>query len=188
MNVSVTLADKLVTVISPYLPAWRARALDLGGKFQGGNKWTFDWRDEARVRAALIELYGTDGTLTELVDARVDVNHFTKHHPGAYQELWLFGRSLASRPGRDSRVKLGDGVVIVSGDFGLRGGSVKNPALDPDYETVLEVRDIPAGHADLKREGVTIVARSGPDVEALHAERETLLARLAVINELLGEV
>ena len=51
---------------------------------------------------------------------------------------------LCERRGRDERVKLGDGVVIVEGSFAGSGGSRANPKLiTDDRAVVLEVRDVP---------------------------------------------
>jgi hypothetical protein len=53
------------------------------------------------------------------------------------------------------------------------------------YNTrVLEIRDVPAGHADLEMEGVTVVGTS-IDKAALLAERDKLQARLAEIEKML---
>lgn len=187
-SIQITASAGSVTLTSPYDPACRNRAHDLGGKYTDGT-WVFSARDEDRVRALAREIYGTDGSPEPTVTVRINTAelNFRDH----YEEIRLAGRSLARRKARDSRVVLGDGVVVVEGQFPARGGSVKNPCLDYTGEgIVLEVRDVPAGAAALMAkqagEAVTIVDADAPDREALTAERARLLARVAEIDALLS--
>lgn len=175
IEVEVVVSGKTVTVKAPFSPDFPAPARDAGGNWNG-DVWTFDVRDESRVRALCREIYGTDGAVAETVTVRTSNIPWDK-------TMFAYGRRVAHRPSRDERVRLGEGVVIIEGGFPPSGGSVKNPRLDPEQGTVLEIRDVPAGHADVVPED--IVDRS-VDVEALRAEREHLLARLAEINALLS--
>lgn len=186
-EISVQTRDSRLHVTSPYHPAFPAAARRLGGRFDGATKaWTFDPRDEDRVRELLTDTYGTDGTAQgETVTVRADLGQ----RYGRYREAtyYLGGRQIAHRPGRDERVRLGDGVVVVTGGFPSSGGSRAHPDLNPQEGTVLEVRDLPKAAADdeLERDGVTLV-EVRVDREALEAERERLRARLAEIDQLLG--
>ena len=132
-----------VYVKSPYNKNFVDAAGKLNGKWvSGSGEWAFDGRDEARVRESCIAIYGTDGTTqAALVTLRVTLGGIDGI------EITLGGRSLVRRPGRDSRVKLGDGVVVLEGGFPSSGGSVKNPRVAPLPGTVLEVRDFPAALA-----------------------------------------
>ena len=49
---------------------------------------------------------------------------------------------VVHRPGRDSRVTLGEGVVVVTGRFSPSGGSSKYPEIG-GTNIVIEIRDIP---------------------------------------------
>lgn len=171
---------------SPYHPHLPDRARALGGAFDAGSKcWRFSARDEQRVRDLAREIYGTDGAAADrTVDVRItmaDCEHLLLGQRGP-ECLWLFGRKIAERPARDSRVRLGADVVTVEGGFPASGGSVKNPALNAYDGTILEVRGVPAGHPDLARGPAIVVEPEGPDTETLRAERERLLARVAEID------
>ena len=150
-----------IGVRSPYHPSFVARARKLNGDYvRAENVWWFDSRDEEEVRAACLAVYGTTGDdnpplvdiqiavkdlselrLVALLDniRRVDIQIAVKDL--SEQSLFAYGREVLSRPGRDSRVKLGDGVVIVSGSFPSSAGSRNNPKIGGD--AVLEIRDVP---------------------------------------------
>lgn len=167
-----------VLLYAPYHPEMPAKARAIGGKWQPSNKnWAFDIRDEQRVRDLACEIYGTDGTPTQTVTVHLAVQYYG-------QTLYFAGREIAHRPSRDSSVRLGHGVIVIAGGFDSRGGSVKNPRLDTKDGTILEIRDIPAGHADLQDDGVTVISQD-VDTDTLTAEREQLLARIAEIDALL---
>ncbi len=198
-KVSITVEGNTIHTSTPYDPAFVAACKQLNGKWHAATKtWTFDSRDEAAVREACIKAFGTDGsdtTTVELVDVRVSL-----HNDGCGEELRMFGRCLARRPGRDCAVRLGEGVVIVAGGFPGSGGSAKHPALSANPGTVLEVRDVPAslvterplilskwedGARTKAQAGIEIVKRDEIDRKAMAAERERLMARLAEIDALL---
>lgn len=131
-----------VFVKSPYHAGFVTEARKLNGKWvnteEFGGEWAFDGRDEQRVRDLCIRLYGTDGrTQASLVTLRVTLGSWDG------SDITLGGRSLVRRKGRDYRVELGDGVVVLEGGFPSSGGSVKNPRVDARDGTVLEVRDYP---------------------------------------------
>jgi hypothetical protein len=176
-TVQITTTDTSVTLVSLYHHALPDKARAIGGRFDSATKaWHFDVRDEQRVRNLAREVYGTDGTPGQTVTVRLDISAFRNEG-----SVFLLGREIATRPSRDAPVRLGRGVIVVAGGFDWRGGSVKNPRLDPDDGTVLEIRDVPAEHSDLQRDDVQIIDQS-IDVGALLAERERLLARVAEID------
>jgi hypothetical protein len=179
VNVHVTVADNTVTLTAPYNPDLPARARALGGKFERATKaWRFDARDEGRVRELARDIYGTDGRPAETVTVRVHLVNWHRENT-----IYLFGREIATRRTRDSPVQLGQGVVLIQGGFASRGGSGTYPELEPEPGTVVEVRDVPAGHSDIT-DDITIVD-TVIDQAALRAERERLVARLAEIDALL---
>lgn len=170
---------------APYDPTFPKRARELGGDWKPDNKtWVFAARDEQRVRDLCREIYGTDGAPTPTVTARVDC---AKTDTEFDRELRLLGRRLAYRPGRDTHVVLGDGVIVLAGGFPSCGGSVKNPRLEFEEGTVLEVRDVPASAPGIDHRAVTVVAAGEPDREALEAERARLVARIAEIDAALAK-
>jgi hypothetical protein len=173
-----------IAVVAPYNTDWTTQARAFGGRWDAARKaWTFDARDEDRVRAALVEIYGSDGSaVAETVTIRVDLDKATWVDPR--EGVIIAGRTVARRIERDKPVLL-KGAVVIAGGFDSSGGSVKNPRLDATPGTVLEVRDVPAGHADTRLAGVTVVSAE-VDRDALAAERAALVARLAEIDALLA--
>jgi hypothetical protein len=143
--VKITVNDK-VKVESPYNPDFPAEAKKLGGKWNSRQKvWEFDPRDEGRVRDLCKAIYGYDGNGD---DESVDLVTVRLTEPLMQEQTyWRFGRQIAQRPSRDWSVKLGEGVIVVSGEFKRRGGSRNYPKIH-DYireaeGLVLEVRDVP---------------------------------------------
>jgi hypothetical protein len=137
MTVNISVNDDRLLVSSPYNEAFRKAARDLNARWDG-NTWSFDRRDERRVRDLCLRLYGTDGaTQAATVTLRVRLGNTCA---GAAD---LGGRPLAYRATRDESVTVGDGVVVIEGGFPRSGGSRASPALSPRPGTVLEVRDFP---------------------------------------------
>lgn len=180
----ITLDNGRVALVSPYSPDVPAAAKQIGGRWDGASKhWHFDARDEERVRALAIEIFGTDGSPEaegDTVTVRWDISR-----AGRTRELRLAGRMVVQRPGRDDDPVLGRGVVLISGGFAGRGGSVQYPALEPLEGTVLEVRDLPRAAVPADDQDVTVVDER-VDVEVLAAERARILARLTEIDATLA--
>jgi hypothetical protein len=195
-NISVeTDGDKVLTH-TPYHPGFVAGAKKLNGKWNSATKtWAFDARDEANVRKLCMDVYGTDGEegADDLVDLRVPL---LENDLWREQTLYLGGRQIAHRQGRDDPVRLGDGVVVVEGAFPASGGSRKSPELANQLRDplVVEIRDLPRRAAErvLKREGAEIIGGDSPieggiDKDALREEAKRLRTRLAEIEQLLKE-
>jgi len=150
-EISVILEGERLRVRSPYHPAFPPGARQLGGKWNG-REWVFDPRLENEVRGLLTRIYGWDGTYPLFIaDVRVALDGLPdKWREG--QSLWLLGRELASRPGRDARVRLGPGVALEAGGFPPSGGSRKHPALEWKPGTVLRAFDVPVAKIETVRE------------------------------------
>lgn len=189
-RVSIAATGDKIAVTSPYDAGFVAGARALHGAFANG-VWTFDGRDIDRIRALCMEVYGTTGETaaaeSDVVTVRVTL---TEYPHGAERDFRLAGRRLAWRPGRDSRVLLGDGVVVLDGAFPSSGGSVKNPRLDNRDPVVLEVRDLPLTVAQkMIAEGPTgteIITDASVVRTALLAERAQLISRLRAVDGELG--
>jgi excisionase family DNA binding protein len=192
MSVTVTTENGKTSVISPYDAEFVAKAKTIGGRWDGPSKaWTFDARDEQRVRELCREVYGTDGNAVESGDL-VTVRVRLADHESAskYDNFAKFaGRRIAHRGGRDEPVRLAANVVLIEGKFPSTGGSMRYPNIDAGDDVIVEVRDIPRATLSLEREqDYEIVGETtNVDVDALLAEREALLARLAEIDALLPE-
>ncbi|MCL2089864.1 MAG: hypothetical protein FWH11_01340 [Micrococcales bacterium] len=166
-----TTGDK-VTLTGPYNTRLGPRAARIGGRWDpSGRRWVFDARDEARVRDLAREIYGT---ADDLVTVRVAADDL----PGT-KALTLDGRLVAERRYRDDPVRLGYGVIIVSGSFDTSAGSTKYPFVGSS-DVVLEVRDVPRATAE--GQGLTIVDDGADRRAVLTAERDRLVARLAQVD------
>lgn len=201
MTATVTTTATETVANTPYHRDFAARAKEIGGRWNANRGvWTFDRRDDARVRALVKSLFGIDGSEPEgdLVTVRVKVRrHEVNLRLGGYAEF--AGLRIAERRYRDSAVKLAAGVILVEGQFDGSGGSTRYPEIDAADNVVVEIRDLPRAALDVEdADSYEIVSETVPaDGEAnaetderarLTAEREALLARLAEIDALLGNV
>lgn len=128
------------------------------------------------------EIYGTDGDDNpELVNVRIDLGMID--FLGG--ELFMLGRQIACRPSRDEHVKLGDGVVIIEGEFLPSGGSIKHPRLGEVKGIILEVRDVPmkVAERDCYVNKARILADEDKRAEALERERARLEIRIEEIGK-----
>ena len=191
MTVNVTLTEQplqngttVLKLATPYSPALPAKCRALGGKWYAESKtWRFDVRDARRVSALCLEIFGLDplaepGETPELVTVRLELDSFDTHAAS----FWSFGREIVSRGGRDYPVRLGDGVIVVSGGFPGHGGSVKNPALNTQDGTILEVRDVPRSLVD------ELLAKRGKRVVELQAAIVEYSAAIATMAQELADL
>jgi len=138
-DIRIVARGNSIDVISPYHPDFVKLARQLNGKF-GAGPWTFDARDEARIRDLLRSIYGTDGSGPIEV---ADVQAIITGTNGGDNVLFALGREIASRRERDARVRLGNGVTIVDGGFPGSCGSTKYPRLVSSGPVIVLVRDVP---------------------------------------------
>lgn len=186
-DITVETTDRgRLAVTSPYDADFVSGVKDIGGRWDGASRrWTVDARDEERLRNLLREVYGSDGSPedeADLVTVRWDISG--SGHMRGDNEIRLAGRTIASRPGRDTAVRLGQGVVLISGGFPGSAGSMKYPAVEPREGTIVEVRDLPRAAVN-GLSGLTIVGES-VDIEALTEKRARLLAELVDIDRTLA--
>ena len=104
--------------------------------------------------------------------------------------MFFVGRCICWRRGRDLPVRLAEDVVIIDGEFPASAGSVRYPAvIRGSWKVTIEVRDVPvealAAEKELRFERIDADAQA--QREALIAERERLIARLAEIDEALND-
>lgn len=186
LAIEVRVTDTHVEAKTPYNEKFVTGARAIGGKWnRHERKWTFDRRDEERVRALCREVFGTDGSpedQADLVTVRIRAADYEQ-----WGEIAFIGRKVAWRPGRDTRVRLADNVVVVQGRFPSSGGSRNNPRVDAGDDVILEIRDIPRAALSVEKEGTYEIVEETIDKEALRAERERLLARLTEIDAILNE-
>ncbi|MCO6011560.1 helix-turn-helix domain-containing protein [Actinoallomurus purpureus] len=187
-DVKIETTEGRTYLTSPYNPAVPAKAKAIGGRWDGGRKaWHFDARDEDRVAALAREIYGTDGRAPEgdLVTVRVKL---VDHEGSKWDNHVEFaGRRIAERPGRDMPVRFAANVVLVEGTLPSSGGSMRYPNIDAGDDAIVEIRDLPRSALSVESENSYEIVDQAVDVDALLAERERLLARVAEIDALLPE-
>lgn len=143
MSITITSMGNRLHVATPYHPSFAGRAKEIGGRWNAADKtWSFDTRDDARVRDLCRSIFGTDGSPTTLVTLRVDMSAYKSD-----DECWIAGRLIAKRGARDYAVKLGDDCVLVAGRFPRSSGSRSSPDLG-ENDAVIEVRDVPLAAAE----------------------------------------
>lgn len=177
-----------IAVRAPFNPDFVKAAKRLGGKWSGDTKaWLFDARDRGRVEDLLATCYGYSAAASgELATVRIVLDEDNAYS----KEVYFAGRSICSRRYRDAPVKTADNVVIIDGEFSASAGSMRYPAVIQGSRTVtIEVRDVPvealAAEKELRFERID--ADTQAQREALIAERERLIARLAEIDEALND-
>lgn len=180
--------ENRVVVDSPYNTLFLEEAKRLGGRFRPNSKeWTFDVRDEERVKEMLLRVYGTDGIKEDFCTLRIEWKADESVGKGP---IIAHGRKIASAWGRDSGAKLGDGVILLSGSF-HSGGSMKNWETRVREGTVVLVRDFPRKEAEARtvKESscrvYSIYEEIDNNITKLKEEKERLETRLKEINEIL---
>ena len=191
MNTDIIISETdfgKIAVYSPFNPDFVKAAKRLGGKWSGDTKaWLFDARDRGRVEDLLATCYGyTVAPSGELATVRIVLD---EDNAGT-NEVFFVGRCICWRRGRALPVKIAEEVVIIDGEFPASAGSVRYPAVIRGSRTVtIEVRDVPveALAAEKELHFERIDADTQAQREALIAERERLIARLAQIDEALND-
>lgn len=192
-TIRITTDDQHCYLTSPYSPQVPPAARGLGGRWDPQQQvWVFAARDVEHVRELARSIYGTDGTETDLVDIRLDLDAMYAADAPEMEaaRVVVAGRVVAHRPGRDARVRLGDGVVQLAGRWPASGGSVNRPSLGNFEGVILEVRGVPRHVAEER--GYTIIDAEAENAAmraaALHDERARLTERLSQIDAELAEL
>lgn len=192
---NITARDGKAAVTTPYNPDFVRRVKALGGKWDSSSR-TWQVREEAveGVRAAMQAVYGrTDAEPAATVTVVVKTKWALSALCGPF---CLFGKVIARAYGRDSGAKVGDDVAFLAGQP-TSSGSAKNWTTLIPGDAVIEIygvaedfarREIARLNAAGEDMGYTaeIKGEAHIDREALQAERERLLARLAEIDKILG--
>ena len=194
---TVTLKDgsSSLKLTSPYHPDLPQRLRALGGKWDSAARaWYFPPDLSHELRQLCLEVFGIDPLAespADLVDVRF-VFEYDNFHEANRDAFWLFGREIVRRPSRDSAVRPGEGVSIISGGFDKRGGSARNPALGmPEAGTVLLIRGVPRALAlafqATKDEGVVTLLEAETPQTALLEQALTAAASLAALLQKLDK-
>lgn len=188
-----TEADKAY-ISSPFNPEFVKKIHSIGSaKWHAATKeWQVPVESLEDAKQVLRDVYGTDGsensepkvTVKLTIDDNVDLGDIQSIDNELV--MTLFGREIMSARGRDSGVKVADGVTV-KGKY-KSGGSMKYPTIEFGKGTEIIVYNVPeslAKKAKVKHATVEIVSEPKIDRQALLDEKERLLKRIAEIDKLL---
>lgn len=195
-TVKITVTDRFVIAETPYNLDFIAGARGLNGAFNRpgvtpAKTWSFDARDEDRVRQLCRTVFGTDGTPADGPTLTLRLPVVAAYNRKEDSEFRAAGLRLVWRPARDADVRYAPNVVPVSGGFPGSAGSVAYPELAPYEGTVIEVRDLPADVARKVLDTITGATMVDPVADrraALAAERAQLAERLATVDAELAQL
>ena len=188
--IQVEIKNGKAYIASPYNVEFVRRIKLSGGKWSAASKrWYVPEPALPAVRTMMAEVYGEtdEGPASEYVTLVVKwlENDWTVCGP-----VTLAGRVIASAWGSDSGAKPGTNVSFISGEP-TSGGSAKNWETKVPEGSVVEIYYVPLSKAQelvnnhprwlaVHIEGAPVV-----DKDALKAEREQLVQRIAEIDALL---
>ena len=154
--------EKIYTTTT-YNATFIKKAKNLQGKWDGEH-WVFDEKVESLLREVLKDIYGTDGEgYTRKVIVEIDIDRYDDIDG---QDLKIGDLVIITRRTRDSEVTLKEGVIVISGGFPSKGGSVKNPRLSAYKGTVIRVEIPETLYAKIAEcQGVSLV-QDNTDLEA----------------------
>lgn len=133
-------------------------------------------------------MYGECGDLQDDI-ARVTVElNLDEYDYDNHDGVKIGDITVAIRTGRDQAVRLSSNTMLISGGFPESGGSAKYPAVDAEKGTVIRVKNIPEIlYEKIKNNSGVRLIDNSIDTDALAAEKEKLLARIAEIDSILAK-
>lgn len=188
--IQVEIKNGNAYIASPYNVEFVRRIKLSGGKWSAASKrWYVPEPALPAVRAMMAEVYGEtdEGPASEYVTLVVE---WLEDDGVTCGPVTLAGRVIASAWGRDSGAKPGTNVSFIAGSP-ASGGSVKNWQTQVPEGCVVEIYYVPLSKAQEivnnhpARMEVSIKGAPVIDKDALKAEREQLLKRVAEIDALL---
>lgn len=185
-KMKIEIKDNTAYVYTPYNPGFVEDIKTIGkARWNSMDRcWTVPAAAVDRVREIMMDIYGE----TDLPDGgkRVAVRvKFLADVEREREPFVLFGKIIAAAHDRDSGARPGDDVVLLEGKL-ESGGSCRYWKTIVPEGTVVEVHDVPEAALWEGSWFEYEIVDKGIDREALEAEREKLLARLAEINSLLA--
>lgn len=153
--------------------------------------WTVPAATVNAVREIMRRVYGRDDqTAGKTVRVRL---HFDVNICETRAPVTIFGHCIARAFGRDSGAKPGEGVIYLEGGC-TSGGSRSNWDSIVEKGSVVELTAVQEAIIEAEKDDLNthityeiMDEKPAIDAEALKAERERLLTRLAEIDEILKE-
>lgn len=196
-NINITINNGKANLYTPYNANFVAQIKHIGGaKWDSANRcWTIpaDMVDEARE--IMVSVYGYCDEQDSAETVTVEINTTDSLWSAERESITMFGKTVAQAWGRDTGAKVGADVAIISGKVGSNG-SAKNwvSTVEAGSKIILKnvskaiyEKEIEATLAKYGKDCTIKVIDQNIDREALKAEKEKLMARLAEIEKLLAE-
>lgn len=189
MIVSTKTINNRIYAFTPFNRDFISEAKLIGGRYDADQKaWHFDASYSKELSDVLINLFGTDGSDTKTVTARITVTGELKEYNGP---IIICGREIARATGRDSGARAGHGVVFIE-KKPQSGGSVKNWATVINQGTIFDIQDFPESALTMLNEiyqiSFEVQAEStekdfiAEKIEKLKAERDRINAEIAELE------
>lgn len=187
--IKIDIRNGMLAVTCPFSQTFLSFAHMRGGKWSDSlQQRLFDPRDEFAVRSTLIDIYGTDDyeSCTK-TDVRLALDGMRDEWDDR-DRLFVCGREIARRKHYDGYVELGESVVIIEGGFPRKGGSYRDPELEPDDGTILEVRGVPVTAAEkaLTQWPTAVTILGEYDIGKLQEERDFHAKRIVELDGLIA--
>lgn len=182
----IVIRNGKAAVYTPFNRDFVSRVKLLGGRWDG-SAWVVGEDAVEDVRKVMRAVYGRDDREAgEMVDV---VLRFTEEVSELRDGVTILGRTIAKAWGRDSGARVGDDVRFTEGKP-RSGGSAKNWYTEIPEGCVVKLPRVPKALVDrpdlgLPRGVEMAVIGESIDRDALEAEKEKLLARIAEIERLL---
>lgn len=189
MSIKIDIIDDRAIITSPYNADFISAIKRIGGASwdRARKVWSIPADTVEQAREIMRRVYGEDDRPNTQPNVSVRLT-FGKEVYRIHEPIMIYGKTVASAYGRDSGARVGDDVAIVAGNP-TSGGSVKNWATIIPEGCIAVLHNVPQAALQMELpKGVTaeVIEKKGPDLAALEAERERLLARLAEIDQLLA--
>lgn len=191
LSATVTLfhTDSNIAVKSPYDRGFIEQVKSLGGRWNSSDKrWEVPRELEQKLKEILATTYGTPlDTAEAILKIKFDPHFFEKD-----DEVWVGGKRVCWRRGRDSGVSFADGSYLLEGTLPSSAGSRNNPSVFEGYAEEGEytmVTSIPesvyAALSDEQKEATEIIEKTEgtSELEQLKAKKAKLKDELKALEE-----
>ena len=187
----IAIEQEQALLYTPYNPDFVRRVKTIGGaRWDAKNRvWRIPVEAVDQARQIMREVYGECDLPdnTERVTVKLT---FSKDVIAELGPIIIYGKQIASASSRDSGARVGQDVVFLEGEPGS-GGSRNSWNTYIDAGSVVQVRNVPESMlTEPLPDGATyeiVPSKPAIDREALLAEKERLLARIAEINKMLED-
>lgn len=145
--------------------------------------WCVPEENGEQLSILLLRIYGEDGTEQERVTVVVLLDFLKEDRANAVYRM--DGKILCQRRTRDSRVQLGEDVVLLSGGFGDSGGSSSRPLVNANPKTSLRVSNVPMLLFERFKDspGVRLYEEKPETTEAVTVRRRKIMSEISQLRE-----